>query len=175
MQYQSSRSALWLLWLSVWEPQARCQCACGYENQCPHASLTGNQPLGSCPNNHIAGQSTCRAPPFPTAAAEPPDPAASEGLASRGLGIPNFYEPPSLIHQWVMSQSHHRVMFPHTEGLFESTELLQPCTFWCMAPCCPVRDISTLQSTAHGSGLKWESSRCFTQERGVIISVEQSR
>lgn len=81
MQYQSSRSALWLLWLSVWEPQARCQCACGYKKQCPHASLTRKQPLGNCPNNHIAGQSTCRTPPFPMASAELPEAAASEGLA----------------------------------------------------------------------------------------------
>lgn len=81
---------LWLLWLSVWEPQARCQCACGYEKQCPHASLTRNQPLGSCPSNHIAGQRACRTPPFPTATTELPEPAASEGLAPQGLGIPNF-------------------------------------------------------------------------------------
>lgn len=76
--------------LSVWEPQARCQCACGYKKQCPHASLTRKQPLGSCPHNHIAAQSACRTPPFPTATAELPEPAASEGLAPRGLGIPSF-------------------------------------------------------------------------------------
>lgn len=176
MQYQSSRSALWLLWLSVWQPQARCQCACGYEKQCPHVSLTRNQSLGSCPNNHIAGQSTCRTP-FPTATAELPEPAASEGLATRGLGIPNFSSmnhPPSSTNGIYPSPTKESCCLT-TERLFEPAGLLQPCTFWCLAPYCPMRDISTLQSTAHSSGMKWEGSRYFTQERRMTISVEQTR
>lgn len=46
-----------------------------------HASLARKQPLGNCPHNHTAAQSACRTPPLPTATADLPEPAASEGLA----------------------------------------------------------------------------------------------